>query len=57
VSEQTAISFVPKSAPADGTVVVFAEEGGKLAPFARELDAKTHGLVSRAAELTGFKGK
>jgi leucyl aminopeptidase len=57
VSDQTAISFAPKNAPADGTIVVFAEDGGKLAPFARELDAKARGLMSRAAELTGFKGK
>jgi leucyl aminopeptidase len=57
VSDQTAISFAPRGAPADGTIVVFAEDGGKLTPFARDIDAKTRGLVSRAAELTGFKGK
>jgi leucyl aminopeptidase len=57
VSDQTAVSFAPKTAPADGTIVVFAEDGGKLTPLAHEIDAKTRGLVSRAAGLTGFKGK
>ena len=54
---QTALSFVSKSAPADGVAVVFAEEGGKLTPTALDLDKKAKGLLSKAADITGFKGK
>ena len=57
VSDQTALSFASKTAPADGVVVVFAEEGPKLTPTAQDLDKKSKGLLSRAAEITGFKGK
>jgi leucyl aminopeptidase len=57
VSDQTALSFASKTAPADGVVVVFAEEGAKLTPSAQDLDKKSKGLLSRAIEITGFKGK
>ena len=57
MSDQTALSFASKTAPADGVVVVFAEEGPKLTPTAQDLDKKSKGLLSRAAEITGFKGK
>ncbi|HSD92632.1 MAG TPA: leucyl aminopeptidase [Methyloceanibacter sp.] len=57
MSDQTALSFVSKSAPADGVVVVFAEEGPKLTPAAQDLDKKTKGLLAKAAGITGFKGK
>jgi leucyl aminopeptidase len=57
VSDLTALSFASETAPADGVVVVFAEEGRKLTPAARDLDKKTKGLLSRAAEIAGFKGK
>jgi len=57
VSDQTALSFASKTAPADGVVVVFAEEGPKLTPTAQDLDKKSKGLLSRAAEIIGFKGK
>ena len=57
VTDQTALSFASKTAPADGVVVVFAEEGPKLTPTAQDLDKKSKGLLSRAAEITGFKGK
>jgi leucyl aminopeptidase len=57
VSDQTALSFASKTAPADGVVVVFAEEGRKLAPTAQNLDKKSKGVLSRAAEITGFQGK
>jgi leucyl aminopeptidase len=57
LTDQTAVSFAPKSAPPEGTAVVFAEDGRKLTQAARDIDAKTHGLLLRAAELTGFKGK
>jgi leucyl aminopeptidase len=57
VSDQTALSFASKNAPADGVVVVLAEEGPKLTPTAAALDKKSKGLLSKAAEITGFKGK
>jgi leucyl aminopeptidase len=57
VSDQTSLSFVGKTAPADGVAVVFAEEGKKLTPAAQTLDKKTKGLLSRAAAITEFKGK
>ena len=57
MSDQTALSFASKSAPADGVVVVLAEEGPKLTPAAQDLDKKSKGLLSRAAEISGFKGK
>ena len=57
VIDQTALSFASKSAPADGVVVVLAEEGPKLTPAAQDLDKKSKGLLSKAAEITGFKGK
>jgi len=57
VSDQTAFSFASRTAPADGVAVVFAEEGRKLAATARELDKKSKGVLSKAAEITGFKGK
>jgi leucyl aminopeptidase len=57
VSDQTALSFASKSAPADGVAVVFAEDGRKLAPAAQDLDKKSKGLLSKAAQITGFKGK
>jgi leucyl aminopeptidase len=57
VSDQTILSFARRTAPAEGVVVVFAEEGTKLSPTARGLDKKSKGLLSRAADITGFKGK
>jgi leucyl aminopeptidase len=57
VSDQTSLSFAGKTAPAEGVVVVFAEEGRKLTPAAQDLDRKTKGLLSKATEITGFKGK
>ena len=57
VTDQTALSFASKSAPADGVAVVFAEEGRKLTPTALDLDKKAKGLLSKAADITGFKGK
>ncbi|HEU4476849.1 MAG TPA: leucyl aminopeptidase [Methyloceanibacter sp.] len=57
MSDQISLSFAGKTAPAEGVVVVFAEEGRKLTPAAQDLDKKTKGLLSKAAEITGFKGK
>jgi leucyl aminopeptidase len=57
VTDQTAVSFANKSAPADGVAVVFAEEGAKLTPFAQDLDKKTKGLLTKAVQITAFKGK
>jgi leucyl aminopeptidase len=57
VSDQTALSFASRSAPADGVAVVFAGEGPKLTRTAGDLDKKSKGLLAKAAEITGFKGK
>jgi leucyl aminopeptidase len=57
VSEQASLSFASRTAPADGVVVIFAEEGRKLSPAAQDLDKKSKGLLSKAANITGFKGK
>jgi leucyl aminopeptidase len=57
VSDQTVLSFAGRSAPAEGVVVVLAEEGPKLTRTAKDLDKKTKGLLTRAAKITDFKGK
>jgi leucyl aminopeptidase len=57
VSDQTALSFATRSAPADGVAVVFAGEGPNLTRTAQDLDKKSKGLLAKAAEITGFKGK
>jgi leucyl aminopeptidase len=57
VSDQTVLSFASRTAPADGVVVVFADEGPKLTPSAHDLDKKSKGVLSKAVEITGFKGK
>jgi leucyl aminopeptidase len=57
VTEQTSVSFASRNAPADGVVVVFAEQERKLTPTAQDLDKKSKGLLARAAEIAGFKGK
>ena len=57
MSDQTALSFASKSAPADGVAVVFAGEGPKLTHAAQDLDKKSKGLLAKAVEITGFKGK
>jgi leucyl aminopeptidase len=57
VSNQTALSFATRSAPADGVAVVFASEGPNLTQSAQDLDKKSQGLLAKAAKITGFKGK
>jgi leucyl aminopeptidase len=57
VSEQTTISFANLDLPQEGVAVVFAEEGPKLTPAAKELDKASKGLLTRAANISGFKGK
>ena len=57
MTDQTTLSFASKKAAADGVAVVFAEEGGKLTPTAQDLDKKTKGLLSKAAQIVQFKGK
>jgi leucyl aminopeptidase len=57
VSDQTAISFANLTAPSEGVVVVFAGEGPKLTSAAQEFDKKSKGVLSRAAEISDFKGK
>src|SRR3974377_450330 len=51
------ISFANLSLPQEGVAVVLAEEGPKLTPAAKDLDEASKGLLSRAANISGFKGK
>jgi leucyl aminopeptidase len=57
VTDQTALSFASKTAPADGVAVVFAEEGPRLSASAQDLDKKSKGQLSKAIGIAGFKGK
>jgi leucyl aminopeptidase len=57
VSDQATVSFANKTAPAEGVAVVFAGEGGKLSQTALNFDKKSKDQLTRAADITGFKGK
>ena len=57
MSDQTVLSFASKTAPADGVVVVFAEQGPKFSATAQALDKSSKGVLSKAAGITGFKGE
>ena len=57
MSDQTTISFANLKLPEEGVGVVLAEEGPKLGPAAKDLDKRSKGLLTRAAEIAGFKGK
>jgi leucyl aminopeptidase len=57
VSDETTISFANLSLPQEGVAVVFAEDGPKLWPAAKDLDKASKGLLGRAANISGFKGK
>ncbi len=57
MSDQTTITFATLNLPQEGVAVVLADEGPKLAPAAKELDKASKGLLSRAATISGFKGK
>ncbi len=57
MSDQTTISFTSLGTAAEGVAVVFAGEGAKLAPAAKDFDKHSKGLLSRAARIVGFKGK
>src|SRR5262249_8040137 len=41
----------------DGVAVVFAGDGPRLTQAAQDLDKKSKGLLTKAAEISGFKGK
>lgn len=57
MSDQTTISFANLKLPEEGVAVVLAEEGPKLSPAAKDLDKRSKRLLTRAAEIAGFKGK
>jgi hypothetical protein len=57
VSDETTISFANLSLPQEGVAVVLAEDGPKLSSAAKDLDKESKGLLSRAANISGFKGK
>jgi leucyl aminopeptidase len=51
------ISFATLSLPQEGVAVILAEDGPKLTRAAKDLDKAAKGLLSRAASISGFKGK
>ena len=57
MSDETTISFANLSLPQEGVAVVLAEDGPKLSSAAKDLDKESKGLLSRAANISGFKGK
>jgi len=57
LTDLTSLSFASKTAAGDGVAVVFAEEGPKLSPAAQDLDKKTKGILTKAVQITTFKGK
>ncbi len=57
MTDQAALSFASLSTAGDGVAVVFAEEGAKFTPATQDLDKKTKGLLTKAAQITAFKGK
>ncbi|HEY9521368.1 MAG TPA: M17 family peptidase N-terminal domain-containing protein, partial [Methyloceanibacter sp.] len=57
MNDETTISFANLSLPQEGVAVVLAEDGPKLSSAAKELDKESKGLLSRAANISGFKGK
>ncbi|MEM7397748.1 MAG: leucyl aminopeptidase [Pseudomonadota bacterium] len=58
LTNSTTLSFASLSAAAaDGTAVVFAEEGNRFSSAAQTLDKKTKGVLRDAAKIAGFKGK
>ena len=57
MSDQPAISFASARGPGEGVVVVLAEDGPKLTPMAQDFDKKSKGLLTKAGEISGFKGK
>jgi len=52
-----AIVFSKVAAPKAGTLVLTAAEGGALGSFGAEIDHRADGVVTRAIEAAGFKGK
>ena len=57
MSKPTAITFSGIQIPDSGVVVVLAGEGMTLSPTGAELDAKSDGLLTRAANVSKFTGR
>ncbi len=51
------LEFVPFSAPSQGVLIVFCEDGLKFGPAARKIVDSAGDLVERAAAAERFKGK
>mgnify|MGYP000147403143 CR=1 FL=1 len=51
------IKFARPAPPTSGVLVLLAGEGGKLGPFATEIDRATDGQIARAMKAAGFEGK
>src|SRR6516164_10842154 len=57
MSDAVKVGFVPLSAPARGTLVVFCDEALKLGAATRKSLGSAADLVKRAAAAAEFKGK
>ena len=57
MSKPTAITFSGLQSPDSGVVAVLAGEGMALSPVAADLDAKSDGLIKRAAKVSRFTGR
>ncbi len=57
MADHPAISFDKATLPAEGTLVLFATDGGELSALARELDGQVGGAITRAAGIAKFTGK
>ncbi|HYH70704.1 MAG TPA: leucyl aminopeptidase [Methyloceanibacter sp.] len=57
MSDQPTVSFASLKSPGEGVVVVLSEDGPKFTAAAQDFDKKSKGLLTRAAEISAFKGK
>jgi leucyl aminopeptidase len=55
--DRLVIDFAPLSAPLEAAAAVFSAQDLALGPTARDLDARSGGVLLRAAEASDFKGK
>ena len=57
MTDAVKVGFVPFSAPARGTLVVFCDDRLEFGPATAKMLGEAVGLVKRAAEINQFKGK
>ena len=51
------INFIESTFPKEGSLVVFGYEEKQLSEFAKQVDKKTDGQISRAMEHDRYEGK